>query len=60
MEIQAEAEQGEGWLVRAGDGFHQNAAELAIFEEEVVRPLQGGLELGQGADGIGRSEGGEQ
>ena len=46
--------------MRAGDGFDQNAGELAIFEEEVVRPLQGGLELGQGADGIGRSEGGEQ
>jgi len=53
MEIEAEAEQGKGRLVGAGDGFDQNAGELAIFEEEIVRPLQGGLELGQGADGIG-------
>jgi len=56
MEIEAEAEQGKGRLVGAGDGFDQNAGELAIFEEEIVRPLQGGLELGQGADGIGRGK----
>ena len=60
VKIQAEAEQGKGRLVGARDGFDQNAGELAIFEEEIVRPLQGGLELGQGADGIGRGEGGEK
>ena len=60
MEIEAEAEQGKGRLVGARDGFDQNAGELAIFEEEIVRPLEGGLELGQGANGIGRGEGGEK
>ena len=56
MEIEAEAKQGEGRLVGARDGFDQNAGELAIFEEEIVRPLEVGLELGQGADGIGRGK----
>ena len=60
MEIEAEAEQGKGRLVGAGDGFDQNAGELAIFEEEIVGPLEVGLELGQGANGIGRGEGGEK
>ena len=60
MEIEAEAEQGKGRLVGAGDGFDQNAGELAIFEEEIVRPLEGGHESGQGANGIGRGEGGEK
>ena len=44
----------------ARDGFDQNAGELAIFEEEIVGPLEVGLELGQGANGIGRGEGGEK
>ena len=53
VKIQAEAEQGKGRLVGARDGFDQNAGELAIFEEEIVRPFEGGLELGQGTDGVG-------
>ena len=60
MKIQAEAEQGEGRLVGAGDGFDQNTGELAIFEEEIVRPLQGRLELGEGANRIGCGERAEQ
>lgn len=59
-EIEAQAEKSEGRGVGAGNGFDEETSELAILEKEIVGPLEGGLELGYSADGIGGGEGGEK
>jgi len=47
-------------LVGAGDGFDEEACEFAILEKEIVGPLEGGFDFGEGADGIGRGEDAEE
>jgi hypothetical protein len=49
VKVKAESEKGERGLIHPRNRFNKNAGELAIFEEEVVGPLQRGLELSQGA-----------
>jgi len=60
MEIQAEAKEGEGGEVFAGDGFDEQAGELAVLEEEIIRPFEGGENTGEGMDSIGYGEGAEE
>ena len=60
MEVEAEAEEGERGLVGAGDGFDEEACEFAILEKEIVGPFEGGFDFGEGADGVGGSEGAEE
>ena len=60
VKIEAESEKGERGLIHPRNCFNKNAGELAIFEEEIVGPLQRGLELSEGAHRICRSEGGEK
>jgi len=57
MEIQSEAEKGEGVLIFSGDGFNEKAGEFSILQKKIVGPFEGGLELGQGADSIGGGKG---
>ena len=60
VEIEAEAKEGEGRKVFAGDGFDQEAGELAVLEKEIIRPFEGGGNTGDGMDGIGHGEGTEE
>ena len=60
MKVKAEAEEGERGLVGAGDGFDEKACEFAILEKEIVGPFEGGFDFGEGADGVGGSEGAEE
>ena len=60
MEIETEAEEGEGGVIFSGDSFNEEAGEFSILQKKIVGPFEGGLELGQGADGIGGSKGTEQ
>ena len=60
VKVKAESEKSERGLIQPRNRFNKNAGELAIFKEEIVGPLQRGLELGQGADRIGGGEGGEE
>jgi hypothetical protein len=60
MEIQAEAKEGEGGEVFAGYGFDEQAGELAVLEEEIIRPFKGGKNTGEGMDSIGHGEGAEE
>ena len=60
MEIQAEAKEGEGGEVFAGYGFDEQAGELAVLEEEIIRPFEGGKNTGEGMDSIGHGEGAEE
>lgn len=60
MEVEAKAEEGERGLVGAGDGFDEEACELAILEKEIVGPFEGGFDFGEGADGVGGGEGAEE
>ncbi len=57
MEIDAEAQEGEGGLIFSGDGFNEEAGEFSILQEKIVGPFEGGLQLGEGADSIGSGEG---
>ena len=56
MEIQAEAKEGEGGKVFAGDGFNQQAGELVVLDEEIIWPFEGGGNTGEGMDSIGHGE----
>ena len=56
MEIQAKAKEGEGGEVFAGDGFDQQAGELAVLEKEIIRPFEGGGNTREGMDSIGHGE----
>jgi hypothetical protein len=60
LEIETESEKGERGLIHPRNRFNKNAGELAILEEEIVGPLQRGLELSQGADRVCGGEGGEE
>ena len=60
MEIDTEAQEGEGGLIFSGDGFNEEAGEFSILQKKIVGPFEGWLELGEGADGIGGGEGTEQ
>jgi hypothetical protein len=60
MEIETEAEEGEGGVIFSGDGFNEEASEFSILQKKIVGPFEGGLKLGEGADGIGGGEGTEQ
>ena len=60
MEIKAEAKEGEGEKVFAGDGFDQQAGELVVLDEEIIWPFEGGGNTGEGMDGIGHGEGTEE
>jgi hypothetical protein len=60
MEIETEAEESEGGVIFSGDGFNEEASEFSILQKKIVGPFEGGLELGEGADGIGGGEGTEQ
>lgn len=60
MEVETEAEEGEGGLIGAGDGFDEEACEFAILEKEIVGPFEGGFDFGEGADGVGGGEGAEE
>ena len=57
VKVQAESEKRERGLIHPRNCFNKNASELAIFEEEIVGPLQRGLELSQGAHRICGGEG---
>jgi hypothetical protein len=59
VKVKAESEKRERGLICPRNRFNKNAGELAIFEEEIVGPLQRGLELSQGAHRICGGEGGE-
>jgi hypothetical protein len=52
VKVKAESEKGERGLIHTRNCFNKDAGELAIFEEEIVGPLQRGLELSQGADRV--------
>ena len=60
MEIETETEEREGGVIFSGDGFNEEASEFSILQKKIVGPFEGGLELGEGADGIGGGEGTEQ
>jgi hypothetical protein len=60
VEVEAKAEEGEGGLVGAGDGFDEKACEFAILDKQIVGPFEGGFDFGQGADGVGGGEGAEE
>jgi hypothetical protein len=47
VKVKAESEKSERGLIHTRNRFNKNAGELAIFEEEIVGPLQRGLELSQ-------------
>jgi len=47
--IQAEAEDGQGEAAGPGNGFDQEAGQLPVFVEEVVRPFEGGFQIREGA-----------
>ena len=55
-QIQAKAKDGQGQVAGSGDGFHEKTRELPIFHEEIVGPLQKGLEPGQATDGVSRRQ----
>ena len=40
VEVEAEAEEGERGLVRAGDGLDEEASEFAILEKEIIGPFE--------------------
>ena len=44
-------------MIFSGDGFNEEAGEFSIMQKKIVGPFEGGLELGEGADGIGGGEG---
>jgi hypothetical protein len=46
MEIDTEAQEGEGGLIFSGDRFNEEAGEFSILQKKVVGPFEGGLELG--------------
>ena len=46
MEIDTEAQEGEGGLIFSGDGFNEEAGEFSILQEKIVGPFERGLELG--------------
>ena len=58
--IQAEPEDGQGQMARAGDSFHEETSELPIFDQEIIGPFQKGLESGQATHGVSRREGAGQ
>jgi hypothetical protein len=60
VEIEAEAKDGEGREVFAGDGFDEQAGEFTVLEKEIIRPFEGGGNTGEGMDGIGHGEGTEE
>ena len=60
VKVKAESEKGERGLICPRNCFNKNAGEFAIFEEEIVGPLQRGLELSQGAHRVCGGEGGEE
>jgi hypothetical protein len=60
VEVEAEADEGARGWVGAGDGFDEEACEFAILEKEIVGPFEGGFDSGEGADGVGGSEGAEE
>jgi hypothetical protein len=60
VKVKADSEKGERGLIHPRNRFNKNAGELAIFEEEIVGPLQRGLELSQGADCVCGGKGGEE
>ena len=60
MEIETEAEESEGGVIFSGDGFNEEAGEFSILQKKIVGPFEGGLELGEGTDGIGGGEGTDQ
>jgi hypothetical protein len=60
VKVTAEPEKGERGLIHPRNRFNKNAGELAILEEEIVGPLQRGLELSQGADCVCGGKGGEE
>jgi hypothetical protein len=60
VEIEAEAKEGEGGKVFAGDGFDEQAGEFTVLEKEIIRPFEGGGNTGEGMDGIGHGEGTEE
>ena len=59
VKVETESEKRERGLIHPRNRFNKNAGELVIFEEEIVGPLQRGLELSQGAHRICGGEGGE-
>ena len=60
VEIEAEAKEGEGGKVFAGDGFHQQAGEFTVLEKEIIRPFEGGGKTREGVDSIGHGKGTEE
>jgi len=60
VKVKAESEKGERGLIHTRNRFNKDAGELAIFEEEIVGPLQRGLELSQGAHCVCGGEGCEE
>ena len=56
VEIEAEAKEGEGGKVFAGDGFNQQAGELVVLDEEIIWPFEEGGNTGEGMDSIGHGE----
>ena len=54
--IQAEAEDRQGQMAGSGDGLHEKTRKLPVFYEEIVGPLQKGLEPGQATDGVRRRQ----
>ena len=56
MEIEAEAKEGEGGKVFAGDGFNEEAGELVVLDEEIIWPFEGGGNTGEGMNSIGHGE----
>jgi hypothetical protein len=57
MEIETEAEEGEGGVIFSGDGFNEEAGEFSILQKKIVGPFEVRLELGEDADGVGGGEG---
>ena len=39
IEIEAESEQGERWLLFSRDGFDEDTCDFTILEEEIVGPF---------------------
>ena len=60
MEIQPEAQEGEGEKVFAGYGFDEQAGEFAVLEKEIIRPFERGGNTGEGMDSIGHGKGAEE
>ena len=60
VEIEAEAKDGEGREVFAGDGFDEQAGEFTVLEKEIIRPFEGGGKTREGVDSIGHGKGTEE